>query len=141
MRRLVVLILAVAPIGATRPAAAAPAYEQGIAAILRARCAGCHRDADASGGLSVETFARLSAGGESGAAIVPGDAAASLLVQRLEATDDAHMPPADQPQPSAAEKERLRAWIAAGAPGPAADRSILADLVVPTLPQIGRAHV
>lgn len=113
---------------------AAPAWEEGVAAILRSRCAGCHHDGDAAGGLSMETFARLRAGGESGDPIVPGDAAASLLVRRLDATDDGHMPPADQPQPSAMETERLRAWIAAGAAGPAVDRSILADLVVPALP-------
>lgn len=41
------------------------------------------------------------------------------------------MPPDDQPQPSAADLATLRAWIAAGAQGPAADVSLLETLVVP----------
>lgn len=132
MRRPLAAFLVVA-LGAS-PSLAAPGWEQGVASILRTRCAGCHHDGDAAGGLSMETFARLRAGGDSGDPIVPGDAAASRLIARLEATGDDHMPPADQPQPTAAERERLRAWIAAGAPAPAVDRSILADLVVPALP-------
>ena len=118
----------------SRASVAAPTWEEGVAAILRTRCAGCHQDGDASGGLSMETFAALRAGGDAGDPIVPGDPAASLLARRLAADGDDHMPPADQPQPTDAERERLLAWIAAGAPGPEHDRSILADLIVPALP-------
>ena len=140
MRRAFVAIAILAASLPSAAPAAAPTWEEGIATILRTRCAGCHHDGDAAGGLSMETFAKLRVGGESGSAIVAGDPAASLLVRRLSADGDDHMPPADQPQLSAAQQEKLVAWIAAGAPGPRVDRSIVADLVVPALPAATGPH-
>ena len=119
---------------ATTAATAAPSFERDVAAILRTRCVGCHHEGDASGELSMETFALLAKGGTSGPAFTAGDAQASLLVKRLEATGDDHMPPVDQPQPTAAEKATLAAWVAAGASPPASDTSILKNLVVPKFP-------
>lgn len=117
------------------PAAAAPDYAREIAPILRIYCAGCHNDREAEAGFSVERFAALVAGGDTGGeAIVPGDAAASLVVRRIRSTADDHMPPLDEPQVPAADLATLEAWIAAGAPGPADDASILETLVVPPLP-------
>ena len=114
---------------------AAPAYEQEIAPILRTYCSGCHNDREAESGFSVERFAALRKGGEgSGDPVVPGDAAASVLIQRITSTAADHMPPDDEPQVPAADLARLEAWIAAGASGPATDSSILETLVVPRLP-------
>ncbi len=48
-----------------------------ISAIMAARCVVCHGD---GGGLNLETYASAMAGGNSGAAIVPGSADESLLV-------------------------------------------------------------
>ncbi len=121
-------------IGASSAATAAPSFERDVAAILRTRCAGCHHDGDAAGDLNMETFAGLAKGGSSGPAFTAGDVRASLLLARLEASGDEHMPPLDQPQPTAAEKATLAAWVAAGAPPPASDTSILKNLVVPTFP-------
>ncbi len=118
----------------TTAATAAPSFEREVAAILRTRCAGCHHDGDASGDLSMETFAGFAKGGASGPAFTAGDAQASLFFKRLEASGDDHMPPLDQPQPTATEKALLAAWIAAGAPPPATDTSILKNLVVPKIP-------
>lgn len=66
----------------------------------------------------MHTREALERGGSSGPAFVAGDVAASLLVQRLELPldDEEHMPPADEPQPSAADVALIKAWIAAGAP-------------------------
>ena len=130
---LAVIASFVAP-GAAVPATAAPSFERDVAAILRTRCAGCHHEGDASGELSMETFASLAKGGTSGPAFTAGDAAASLFLARLEATGDDHMPPRDQPQPTAAEKATLAAWVVAGAAPPLTDTSILKNLVVPDFP-------
>jgi len=115
-------------------AADPPSYDRDVAPILRTYCAGCHNDRDREGELSVERFASLRAGGaESGDPVVPKDPAASVMMQRIESDKGDHMPPADEPQPTAADLKTLRAWIAAGAPGPREDVSILRTLVVPTL--------
>jgi hypothetical protein len=115
--------------------AAAPAYERDVVPILRTYCAGCHNDADMEGELSVERFASLRKGGaESGDPVVPGDPDASVMLRRIASTAGDHMPPADEPQPSAAEVALLRAWIAAGAAGPPVDASLLESLTVPKLP-------
>jgi len=113
---------------------AEPSFERDVAPLLRVYCAGCHAGRDAEGGLAVETYALLRAGGSSGDPLVPGDAAASLLVRRLAATGDDHMPPGGQPQPSPAEIALIAGWIAAGAAAPTVDVSILSTLAVPRLP-------
>jgi len=85
------------------PALAAPGYEQEIAPILRTYCAGCHNDRDAESEFSVERFASLRKGGaDAGDPIVPADAAASVLIQRILSKDADHMPPNDEPQVPAA---------------------------------------
>ena len=118
----------------TTPCLGAPAYDREIAPILRTYCSGCHNDREAESGFSVERFATLRRGGDGeGDPILPGDAAASGLVQRIRSTAADHMPPADEPQLPAADLATLEAWIAAGAPGPATDASILETLSVPAL--------
>jgi Planctomycete cytochrome C/WD domain, G-beta repeat len=117
-------------------AAEAPVFERDIAPILRSYCAGCHNDRDAEGDFSLETFAQLQKGADKGATLAPGKPEDSLLVKLLEHTAKPHMPPKDEPQVPAKELAVLKAWIAAGAPGPAADVSILKSLIVP---QIGAA--
>ena len=115
-------------------AVAAPSYEQEIVPILRTYCSGCHNDRDAESGFSVERFASLRKGGDgSGDPVAPGDAAASVMIQRIKSHDADHMPPPDEPQVPAADLATLESWIAAGAPGPATDASILETLAVPAL--------
>ena len=116
-------------------ASAAPTYERDVVPILRTYCAGCHNDADREGELSVERFASLRKGGaESGDPVKAGEPDASVMLRRIASTAADHMPPADEPQPSTADVAVLREWIAAGAPGPAVDASLLETLVVPALP-------
>jgi len=114
--------------------AAAPTYEREIAPILRTYCSGCHNERDQEGEFSVETFASLRRGGVgSGDPVVPGDAATSVMIQRIQSHEEDHMPPADEPQVPPADLAVLQAWIAAGASPPAADVSLLQALVVPKL--------
>jgi WD40 repeat protein len=137
--RATALIATVSAMTAAAAIPAAPSYDRDVAPILRTWCAGCHNDAEPEGDWSVEHFAALRRGGAEGVdPIVPGDAAASLVIRRIESTDGDHMPPAEAPQPPAADVDVLRAWIAAGAPGPATDGSILRSLAVPAIaPQVG----
>ncbi|MCX7414295.1 MAG: hypothetical protein NTW36_12760 [Planctomycetia bacterium] len=115
-------------------ALAAPAYDRDIAPILRTYCSGCHNDREAESGFSVERFASLRKGGDgAGDPVAAGDAAASILIKRIKSHDADHMPPADEPQVPPADLATLEAWIAAGAPGPAHDASILETLAVPSL--------
>ena len=105
-------------------AAAAPSLSGDILPLLEKRCGECHSRKKRSGRLNLSTADGLALGGESGAAIEPGDVDESWLWQRLEADD---MPP-DEPLPEA-EKDLIRRWITAGAPElpELADRSPGAD--------------
>ena len=90
-----------------------------VVTILNVKCLLCHGRRRQEGGLDMQTRAGLLRGGASGPAIVPGKPDESLLIKRIEAED---MPPEkDQARVSvrpvtSAELEKLRAWIAAGAP-------------------------
>jgi uncharacterized membrane protein len=100
------------------PPPAPDTYASVIEPILAAYCTNCHGSGKHKGELRMHTREGLLAGGESGAVLVPGDAAASLLLTRVEFAleHEDHMPPEGKPQPSADELTALRAWIVAGAP-------------------------
>jgi len=132
--RAIVVLAALMAATAAGAEATAPTYDRDVAPLMRTWCAGCHNDVDREGEWSVEQFASLRRGGAEGIdPVVPGDADASLMIRRMLSTDGDHMPPADAPQPPPADVALLRAWIAAGAPGPAVDVSILRALSVPEI--------
>jgi len=122
-------------LGAAGLAAAAPSWPTEVAPLLRSHCAGCHNDVDLEGGLSVETFAALRSGGsDHGDPVVPGEPDRSFLIRSVEGHEKPVMPPKDEPRLPADAIAVLRAWVAAGAPGPEQDDSILRALVVPSAP-------
>jgi len=90
-------------------------FESDVAPILLSRCLECHQAVNPSGGLSLQTENSQRQGGDSGPALVPGDAAGSLMIMRITA---AEMPPPanghERPLP-AAELAVLRRWIDEGA--------------------------
>jgi hypothetical protein len=97
---------------------AAIGFDRDIRPILSANCYACHGPGKQEAGLRLDSGASATAELESGSrAIVPGDAQHSEMLQRIAATDpDVVMPPAHTNKTlTAAEKERLAAWIAAGA--------------------------
>ena len=109
-------------------------YEQHIAPILRTYCSGCHNATDQENEFSVETYASLRKGGsDKGDPIKPSQADESFLIKSLERRARPSMPPKDEPQVPAAELALLKQWIAAGAPAPKQDVSILESLVVPEI--------
>lgn len=87
-----------------------------VAPILERRCLSCHRGDAAKGGLSLETLARLKAGGESGSVISFDNVAESLLLAQVSGEKPAM--PQNAPPLSAAEIALLKTWIERGMPWP-----------------------
>ncbi len=111
------------PSAQARPASALdpnslPAFAGLIQPILNENCVACHGPEKSKGKLRFDTFAGLMHGSESGAVLVPGKSAESLLIKRLNLPlgDEDHMPPDGKPQPGPDEIALLAWWIDAGAP-------------------------
>jgi WD40 repeat protein len=85
--------------------------------ILRESCEHCHNADDEEGGLLMDSYASLIAGGEHGNALVPGDSASSRLMQMIDGKLKPRMPYKEDPLPRA-QAELIRRWIDEGAPGP-----------------------
>lgn len=83
-----------------------------IMPLFKQRCVRCHGPAKREAALHLASPLGIARGGDSGAVVVPGDADASLLWQRVEADE---MPP-DEPL-TGKEKHLIRRWIAGGAAG------------------------
>lgn len=83
-------------------------------AILRKECVNCHTEAKRKGGLLIDSRESLLQGGDTDAAIVPGKAKESLLVELLYPDVEMHMPPKGQLDPR--EIAAIEKWIDAGAP-------------------------
>src|SRR3954452_20357306 len=75
---------------ASSPGAALPASRREAGAILAERCVACHDPEKKKGGLDLSRRSLALAGGESGAVIVPGRPAESLLVEKISGGE---MPP------------------------------------------------
>jgi mono/diheme cytochrome c family protein len=99
---------------ATAVRAEDPLLESDVLPILTKNCMGCHGGLRKQGGLDLRTVPAMLAGGESGPTIVAGDVERSVLWKRIAADE---MPAGDDREKlSAAEKARIRDWIAAGLP-------------------------
>ena len=90
-----------------------------IVPIMLLRCTVCHGLRRQEGGLDLRSRASMLKGGKSGAAIVPGNPSASLVVKKIEAGD---MPPkkglldAGVKPVTSGELGKITRWIADGAP-------------------------
>jgi len=107
------------------PAAAAPpavpargeadaplVFERDVRPLLKAHCWHCHgEEAEPEGGFDARLARLVIAGGDSGPAVVPGDAEGSLLHRRIAAGE---MPPGPV-KVSADELRTIARWIAEGA--------------------------
>ena len=104
-----------APVGGST----VPEFESEVLPVLERRCFACHGPLRQRGNLRLDSRPAMLIGGGRGAAIVPGNAEASLMVSAIRREDELEMPP-----PRAlddAERELLEAWIQAGAEWPLAD--------------------
>ena len=107
-------------------------FESKIRPVLADTCYRCH-SADAGkskGGLTVDSREALLTGGETGPAIVPGDAEKSLLIKAVTYADsDLQMPPSSSGgKLSDAQIADLTAWVKMGAPFPAGGKAVASKL-------------
>lgn len=87
-----------------------------IAPVLLKHCSGCHDDNQPERGFSVITYQRLMRGGQSGAAILAGKGAESLLVRKIKGIDiEGQRMPISNPPLSADVIATFEKWIAQGA--------------------------
>jgi len=89
-------------------------YARQVHPILASRCLPCHSDDQRSGGLTLATYTGVLQGGRTGAAVVPGRAAESLLIRRATGAVEPSMPLGKDPL-SPSEIALIRAWIDQGA--------------------------
>ncbi len=87
-------------------------FEADVRPILKTHCFQCHgEESKAEGSLDVRLVRLLLSGGDSGPAVVSGNAGESYLIERLESGE---MPPGE-PKVSAKELQVIREWIDQGA--------------------------
>lgn len=86
-------------------------YATHIQPIFNNNCVSCH---PGNANLNLTSYTNLMAGGQSGAVVVPGNSANSILVQRIEGTIQPQMPQAAPPL-SAQTIQRIKDWIDDGA--------------------------
>ena len=114
----IILILSTKDRAAAANPSTAPATADALT-ILEAHCVRCHGGENTKGGLDLRTREAALRGGDEGAAIVPGKAKESLLVQTMRHEVDPHMPhkakklPDEAPKPG---KFKLAESAAAGEP-------------------------
>ncbi len=95
-------------------------YLREVKPLLEHKCYACHGAFKQQAGLRLDTAASLITGGDSGAAIVPGQPNESLLLDVLTGEAGFRMPPANEGTPlTEPELTLIREWIAAGAIAPA----------------------
>jgi formylglycine-generating enzyme required for sulfatase activity/cytochrome c553 len=96
-------------------------FVRDIQPILEMNCVSCHKPDKTKGDLDMTTLATTLKGGENGTALVPYDPKASPLYTHttLKEDDDDLMPPVKSGGPLKVEQqEKLRLWVAQGAPWP-----------------------
>lgn len=106
---------------------APPLFERDILPLFHKHCLICHGGFKQKGGLDLRTMPALLKGGESGAAVKSGHADASKLWQMIAADEM----PEDGEKLSAAQKEMVRAWLAAGMPTVAQQQKTVSPLLPP----------
>ena len=107
-------------------------FEKKIRPVLADNCYKCHAASSdkIKGGLKLDTRADMLKGGDTGPAIVPGDAEKSLLIKAVRYTDEElKMPPKDK-KLSAEQIADLEAWVKMGAPDPRTNSAAAVTSVV-----------
>ncbi|MFM8494566.1 MAG: DUF1553 domain-containing protein [Planctomycetia bacterium] len=132
---LFIALNAVLPHGAL-PAAArgddAAFFEEKVRPVLATRCLSCHSDTQQKAGLRLDSLVGMLRGGESGAAVVPGEPGESNLVMAIR-HDGWEMPP--DGKLADAEIEAIAEWVRRGVPWPGAKPA--AELLAAGLPEEG----
>jgi mono/diheme cytochrome c family protein len=149
-RTTLLLIAALVTADGTRPELPPPLprtidYLTDVQPVLAKSCYACHGPDKQRGGLRLDIKADALQGGGSGAVIVPGKSADSLLIRHVAGlVPDKLMPPKGD-RLTAAQIAILRSWIDQGATWPKAKSDAapvwwsLRPLTRPTLPRLGAA--
>jgi hypothetical protein len=120
--------------------APAPDFNTDVAPILLRYCAGCHGDSETEGGLRLQSYDDVLAGGRRGPAIAPGRSDQSRMVLLLEGKAKPSMPPEGNEAPTHEEIAVLKAWIDAGALSPSGAPPDRTKLVTPAVPLLSEAR-
>ncbi len=91
-------------------------FETSVRPLLAAKCFECHGEKQQKGGLRLDSRAALLKGGDTGAALVPGDVEGSLFIDAVRYGQTFQMPPQGKLKP--AEVAVLEAWVRQGAVWP-----------------------
>jgi cytochrome c553 len=97
-------------------------FEKSVRPVLAANCFECHGAEKHKGGLRLDSRPMMMEGGDTGPAIMPGNAKASLLIQAIHYKDSPKMPP--KGKMSDADIAILTEWIQQGALWPETTASI-----------------
>ncbi len=87
-------------------------YNTEIQTIFNANCTSCHMYGNASGGLTLTSYSGVMTNSNSGASVIPGDHANSLLWQKV---NSGQMPPQNNPDLTSNEVDLIAQWIDEGA--------------------------
>jgi mono/diheme cytochrome c family protein len=94
-------------------------YLRDVKPLLLKNCISCHGPDKQRGSLRLDTAASAIKGGDTGAAVVPGKGAESLLIQAVSGVEGVKAMPPKGTKLSAGEIALVRAWIDGGAKHPA----------------------
>ena len=98
-------------------------YELQVKPVFAARCKACHGALKQEGGLRLDTGALARQGGDSGQAIAPGKAGASVLLERITADVPAERMPQEGEPLTTEQIAAIREWIDQGARSPADEQA------------------
>jgi hypothetical protein len=136
------MLSAAAAFCAELPPEQAEFFENKIRPVLVERCYNCHSTEAGKdkGGLLLDSRDALLKGGDTGPALVAGDAAKSLLLKAVKRADpDTAMPPKGKADPLTVEQVAdFETWIKMGAPDPRA--GVVKKAVIDTLLEKGKTH-
>lgn len=93
----------------TAPPVTSLTWEGGIGALMESKCVACHNSSSKLGGLDLSDYHKSLLGGNSGAAVIPGDPDNSTIILIQSAGDHPG-------QFSDEELSQIREWIENGAP-------------------------
>jgi hypothetical protein len=93
-------------------------FEKFIRPVLTTECVECHGAEKQKGGLRLDSRGGWQKGGDSGAAIVPGDPAKSLLLRTIRHLEPDLKMPDKAPKLDESVATHFSQWIAMGAPDP-----------------------
>ncbi len=122
LRALPLLFLTLPVVAADKPdPAAVEHFEKSVRPLFIEHCGSCHLN-KAKGGLKLDSRANLLKGGDTGPAVVPGDAEKSLLVKSIRYEGELKMPSNGKLKQH--EIDAITKWVNDGAVWPSADTEV-----------------